>query len=127
MAAKPVAAQQPEMHLLQFNNLSWGTKLLIPASLLTQLAQLLSLCSTVEEEYTPNGVTILLVGNEVDYGITRATSRHLFVPNENPRMAKDFVQFYKSTYELTPTDDRVENAPVVTWEDFKRNLKEPKE
>jgi hypothetical protein len=118
MAAKPTPSHPANTHLLQFNNFGWGTKLLVPSSMLTQLAQLLSLCTIVEEAYLPDGVQLITTTGDVDYGLSCVTGKHIML--DDRQLAKPFEAYYRSTYELIPADDRPPSGvPLVSVEEFR--------
>lgn len=121
--AKPTTSEVP-MHLIQLNNISWGSKLLIPGALLSQFSQLMSLISVVEEEYLQGGAYTLAQTGGVDYGITTVSStKHVICASKQE--AKEFKAYHDATAEMMEDEDedKIVNRPVVSLDEF-RNRKE---
>lgn len=118
MATKP--ALPANVHLVTLNNVGWNTKLLIPASLLTKFAELMSLCSVVETEWLQGSCETLAVTGDVDYVTSVVTKK--FVACASKSQAAEFKKFHDATYELTPSEDRTSGTPVVTLDDFLTSL-----
>lgn len=122
MARKPNTLPSERMHLVQLNNISWGRKLLIPASLLSQFSQLMSLISIVEEEYLQGGAYTLAPAGDVDYGITTVSStKHVICSSKQE--AKAFKAYHDATAEMMEDEDKTQGRPVVSLTEF-RNRKE---
>lgn len=123
MARKPNTLPSERMHLVQFNNISWGSKLLIPAALLSQFSQLMSLISIVEEEYLQGGAYTLAPTGDVDYGITTVSStKHVICSSKQE--AKAFKAYHDAAAEMMKDEDKVANQPVVSLDEFRTNHKE---
>lgn len=117
MATKPAALPAPQMCLIKLNNMGWSDHILMSPSLLTRFAELMSLCSMAEPNYSPGDVQIVAVKGGVDYGVQSTTRKHILVPEAG---VKEFTAYYKSTYELIPEEDRPPSGtPLLTWEEYK--------
>lgn len=122
MARKPNTLPSERMHLIQLNNIGWGSKLLIPGALLSQFSQLMSLISVVEEEYLQGGAYTLAPTGDVDYGITTVSStKHVICASKQE--AKEFKAYHDATAAMMEDEDKVVNRPVVSLDEF-RNRKE---
>lgn len=118
--AKPTTSER--MHLIQLNNIGWGSKLLIPGALLSQFSQLMSLTTMVEEEYLQGGAYTLAQTGDVDYGITTVSStKHVICASKQE--AKEFKAYHDATAEMMEDEGKVVNRPVVSLDEF-RNRKE---
>lgn len=121
--AKPTTSEVP-MHLIQFNNISWGSKLLIPGALLSQFSQLMSLISIVEEEYLQGGAYTLAPTGDVDYGITTVSStKHVICSSKQE--AKAFKAYHDATAEMMKDEDKAQDRPVVSLDEFRTNHNTP--
>lgn len=119
MARKPNTLPSERMHLVQLNS-SWGSKLLIPASLLSQFSQLMSLISIVEEEYLQGGAYTLAPAGDVDYGITTVSStKHVICSSKQE--AKAFKAYHDATAEMMKDEDKAANQPVVSLTEFRNH------
>lgn len=114
------------MHLVQFNNISWGSKLLIPGALLSQFSQLMSLISIVEEEYLQGGAYTLAPTGDVDYGTTTVSStKHVICSSKQE--AKAFKAYHDATAEMMEDEDedKAQGRPVVSLTEFRTNHNTP--
>lgn len=119
--AKPTIPAAP-MHLVQLNNINWGSKLLIPGALLSQFSQLMSLINIVEEEYLQGGAYTLAPAGDVDYGITTVSStKHVICSSKQE--AKAFKAYHDATAEMMKDEDKVVKQPVVSLAEFRNQPK----
>lgn len=122
--AKHTTTSEVPMHLIQLNNISWGSKLLIPGALLSQFSQLMSLISIVEEEYLQGGAYTLAPTGDVDYGITTVSStKHVICSSKQE--AKAFKAYHDATAEMMKDEDKAANQPVVSLTEFRTNHNTP--
>lgn len=127
--AKPTntkASDPSELFLIQMNNLDWNTRLLVPASLLTQFTQLMGLLSVVrsEDSLRQSNAKVFCPepsqNGEVDYGIARfGTSVMCVDQNES----KEYAAFHNSTVELKGITD-YSAIPHVSLDEFRKQAKE---
>lgn len=121
--AKPTTSEVP-MHLIQLNNISWGSKLLIPGALLSQFSQLMSLTSIVEKEYLQGGAYTLAPAGDVDYDITTVSStKHVIC--SSTQEAKAFKAYHDATAEMMKDEDKAQGRPVVSLTEFRTNHNTP--
>lgn len=122
--AKHTTTSEVPMHLIQLNNISWGSKLLIPGALLSQFSQLMSLISIVEEEYLQGGAYTLAPTGDVDYGITTVSStKHVICSSKQE--ARAFKAYHDATAEMMKDGDKAANQPVVSLTEFRTNHNTP--
>lgn len=122
--AKHTTTSEVPMHLIQLNNISWGSKLLIPGALLSQFSQLMSLISIVEEGYLQGGAYTLAPTGDVDYGTTTVSStKHVICSSKQE--AKAFKAYHDATAEMMKDEDKAANQPVVSLTKFRTNHNTP--
>lgn len=109
------------MHLIQLQNISWGSKLLIPSNLLSQFAELMAKIEVVEEEYLQGGAYTIAIVGEPDYGISTVTGKHVFCASK--KEADAFRSYHNATFEMLHNDDRPSNWPCVSIEEFRSQPK----
>ena len=112
------------MHLVQLNNINWGSKLLIPGALLSQFSQLMALITVVEEEYLQGGAYTLTQTDDVDYGITTVSSTK-YVICASKQEAKAFKAYHDATAEMMKDEDKAQGRPVVSLDEFRTNHNTP--
>ena len=125
-SASTKASDPSELFLIKLNNISWNNSILIPASLLTQFTQLMSLLTVVQcddnlrqcsaKVYFPEPTQ----QGELDYGITRFGTSMLV---SSEAEAKEFIAFHNSTVELQSISDYAA-VPHVTLDEFHQHAQE---
>ena len=120
MATKRTLPHPANVHLITLDNVGWNTKLIVPASLLTKFAEVMSLCYIVETEYLQNSCETVAVKGDVEFSSsTLGQSRVLC---DSKEQATEFMKFHDASCELMDSTDRVSGRPVVSMDDFMKSL-----
>lgn len=120
MATKPTLPHPANVMLVTLNDVGWNTKLIVPTSLITKFAELMSLCSVVECEYLKGSCETVAVKGYVDFGVTTLGQSRVLC--DNKEQAAEFKKFHDASYELMDSTDRVSGRPVVSMDDFMKSL-----
>ena len=116
----PVLPHPNTVMLVTLNDVGWNTKLLVPTSLLSKFAEMMSLCNIVETDYLAGNCETVAIKGDVDFATQTVGQKHVLC--ESKEQAEEFKKFHNASYELLDSDDRVNGRPVVTLEQFKGSI-----
>lgn len=104
-------------------DLDYGARLLIPNHILTQFADLMSLCSVVKPAGGLNrsNAGVYYVSGDVDYG-TAKVGHSIIAPDH--KTGDEFVKFHNAHVELAGITE-YQNHPHVTLDEFYNAPTEP--